>query len=118
VPNKKKEATKAIDPKKAVCKQVGCFDEASAKGLCRLHFMRVLAGKGQGNGKARGKLKPVRDRRVRSRNTGIEDAIAPLDVADLTQEMDLLNELDRPEGTISEQEAFYLAEISEYKKTG
>ncbi len=114
---KKKEVVKSIDPQKAICKQNGCFDEATAKGLCRLHFMRVLTGKGQGNGQPRADLKPVRDRRQRARNSGIEDTISPLDVADVTQEIDIRNELEW-ETPMSEREAFELAEISEWKKTG
>lgn len=44
----------------AVCKTEKCEAEATNDGYCRKHFLSVLSGKAQGNGKPQGKLKSVK----------------------------------------------------------
>jgi len=43
-----------------ICKELNCFEHARIKGFCRLHFLKVLVGKEQGDAKPRGKLHAVK----------------------------------------------------------
>jgi len=80
----KAAATKPVveKPKKAPisCKEFDCTSPSQIKGLCRLHFLKVLAGKGEGSGKPEGKLRPVRDRR---NNELRQDGLAPVQPNDM-----------------------------------
>lgn len=54
-----KRQAKAADKVK-ICKHDSCFGAAQVKGFCRLHFLKVLSGQGQGDSKPIGKLKDVK----------------------------------------------------------
>lgn len=55
------KSAKKINPKKALCKHEGCFDDAQVRGHCRKHFLSVLKGKAEGDKQPRGQLAPVED---------------------------------------------------------
>lgn len=76
---------------KAVCKEIGCFDAPQAKGYCRLHFLKVLAGKGEGDQTPRGELEPV-ERRRGNRLKGFD--AGPSDDPQASDTVEHLGELD------------------------
>ncbi len=57
-----KMGKKALDLSKIpICKELSCFEHARIKGFCRLHFLKVLVGKEQGDSKPRGQLEVAKD---------------------------------------------------------
>ena len=79
-----------LNTKAAICKEEGCFTEANIKGYCRLHFLKVVSGKGEGDAKARGKLKVVKERRQNDRFKGldpdvVDDGMAEESVQSMTE---------------------------------
>ncbi len=104
-------ATKSLSPKAAICKEPGCFDTPSLKGYCRLHFLKVLAGKSQGDAVPRGRLKGLRDeRRSNDRTRGLDPH--PINELEMSDRVQGMSELDMDLG-LSE-----LNEIDELKKVG
>jgi hypothetical protein len=67
----KKSAAK-LESNKPVCKEEGCFESPNVKGFCRLHFLKAIAGKMQGNQVPQGKLELVQERRSQDRFQGLE----------------------------------------------
>ena len=102
----------ALNPKAAICKEPGCFSEPSIKGYCRLHFLKVLAGKSQGDATPRGKLASVRGERRRADRARGLDPLQPneLELSDRVQD---LGELALDDIDLSE-----VSEIEDIKKTG
>ena len=62
----------AVTNKTRFCKELDCSSQAQIKGFCRLHFLKVLAGKSEGNAKPQGDLKLVKERRTADRTKGLE----------------------------------------------
>lgn len=75
-----------------VCKEEGCQDQPQVKGFCRLHFLKLMAGKAEGSGKPRAKLEVVKERRGSSHKESLE----PVQVGDEagSEKVRLLGELD------------------------
>jgi hypothetical protein len=91
---KKAVAKKASDfsASKPVCKESGCMDVPQIKGFCRLHFLKVLAGKAQGSGRPSAKLHAVKDRRRAGRMSTLEPA--QTDDAPIADKARSMGELD------------------------
>ncbi|MBS1984853.1 MAG: hypothetical protein JST16_11850 [Bdellovibrionales bacterium] len=84
--------TLALKPKTAICKEPNCFDAVQVKGYCRLHFLKVLAGKSEGDAQPRGELKVARERRSSNRLQGLDTP--QVDDAELSQTASSAGELD------------------------
>lgn len=66
-----KKSNAALSPKASICKEPNCFDGASIKGFCRLHFIKALAGKSEAEEVVKGEGKS-RDRRRSDRFKGVD----------------------------------------------
>jgi hypothetical protein len=66
-----KKPKSAPSPKAAICKEPNCFETPALKGFCRLHFLKVLAGKSEGDAVAKGQLSVAKDRRRADRLKGL-----------------------------------------------
>lgn len=86
-----KKSNAAPSPKAAICKEPNCFDSASVKGFCRLHFLKVVAGKSEGDQVAKGQLSVAKDRRRSDRLKGLEPA--QHDESEATEMVENLTEL-------------------------
>jgi len=78
---KMSSTAKKINPKKAVCKHEGCFEETQIRGHCRKHFLSVLKGKAEGDKHPRAQLAPVdeepkRSRRPREEEVSLDEAFS------------------------------------------
>jgi hypothetical protein len=82
-----KKSTKDLSSKAPICKEPDCFDAASIKGYCRLHFIKALAGKSsEASGQDEDK-NGSRDRRRSDRFKGLETPIAEEGVEPAVLEM-------------------------------
>jgi hypothetical protein len=118
---------KKLDPKAAVCKELGCTDPAQVNGFCRLHFLKVVksaktqkSDEDAENAKARARNNRRRGNRFMGVDSlGIEDEEAPqglvenmgnVNIVDLTAMVDVddVGALPSPGADIDD----------DYKKTG
>ncbi len=89
-----KKLNPELKPKAPICKELDCFEAASIKGFCRLHFIKALAGKGTENATDKDSVAGTRERRRSDRFKGPETSMEVEELDPLALELVTGGELD------------------------